>query len=190
MVAGQRQFPGTRSSIHHLWSHRGGQLRPLRVEAASLVPSTSRATTVADTTATIRATRSRLRYDAGVSTSNLLALPVIILCTYGALLAAFFGASFIVLRLNALKGAYKIQARRESAEQMRRDLRQSLRSLMLIAAMFGGGYWAYERMGWGLRAANPSGVSIGLSFVVSMLLFDTWFYWLHRLIHSRWLFRR
>jgi sterol desaturase/sphingolipid hydroxylase (fatty acid hydroxylase superfamily) len=114
---------------------------------------------------------------------------VIIAVTYAALLAAFFGASFIVLRLNGLKGARKIQARRESPERMRRDFYQSLRSLALIATMFGGGYWAYERLGWGLRAAAPSVLSITLSFVVSMLLFDTWFYWLHRLIHSRWLFR-
>jgi len=121
---------------------------------------------------------------------TLVSLPVIIAVTYAALLAAFFGSSFVILRLNGMKAARKIQARRESPEQMRRDLRQSLRSLALIAAMFGGGYWAYQRMGWGLRAPAPSVLSIGISFVVSMLLFDTWFYWLHRLIHSRWLFRR
>jgi len=60
----------------------------------------------------------------------------------------------------------------------------------MIAAMFGAGYWAYQYMGWGIRAASPSVLSIGLSFVLSTLLFVTWFYWLHRLLHSRWLFRR
>jgi sterol desaturase/sphingolipid hydroxylase (fatty acid hydroxylase superfamily) len=124
-----------------------------------------------------------------VSPRNLLALPVYIAVTYAALLAAFFTASLLVLRLNAMKGARKIQARRESREQIRRDLHQSLRSLALIAVMFGAGYWAYARMGWGIRAASPSVLSIAVSFIVSMLLFDTWFYWLHRLIHSRWLFR-
>jgi sterol desaturase/sphingolipid hydroxylase (fatty acid hydroxylase superfamily) len=118
-----------------------------------------------------------------------IALPVSIIVTYAALVAAYVGSCLIIIRLNRMKGARKIQARSETREQIRRDFRQSLRSLAMIAAMFGAGYWAYQYMGWGIRAGSPSVLSIGLSFVASMLLFDTWFYWLHRLIHSRWLFR-
>jgi sterol desaturase/sphingolipid hydroxylase (fatty acid hydroxylase superfamily) len=125
-----------------------------------------------------------------MTAAQLLSLPVIIVITYGALLAAYVGSSLIVIGLNRMQGARKIQARSEASEQIRRDFRQSLRSLALIAVSFGGGYWAYARMGWGIRAATPTVFSVALSFVVSMLLFDTWFYWLHRLIHSRWLFRR
>jgi sterol desaturase/sphingolipid hydroxylase (fatty acid hydroxylase superfamily) len=116
-------------------------------------------------------------------------LAAIIAVTYGVLVVAYFASSLIVIGLSRMQGARKIQARREPRAQIQRDLRQSLKSLALIAAMFGTGYWAYDRMGWGIRAAPPSVVSVVVSFVVSMVLFDTWFYWLHRLIHSRWLFR-
>jgi Delta7-sterol 5-desaturase len=131
----------------------------------------------------------RCYVDSNVTAWTFISLAVTIAATYGVLLVAYFASCLIVLRLNGLKGARKVQARAETREQIRRDFRQSLKSLVLIATMFGGGYWAYQRMGWGIRAAPPSVLSIGISFVVSMLLFDTWFYWLHRLIHSRWLFR-
>ncbi len=125
-----------------------------------------------------------------MTASTLLSLPLIIVITYGALVAAYFGSSLIVIGLNRMPGARKIQARSETREQIRRDFRQSFRSLALIAVSFGGGYWAYAILGLGFRAPRPTVFSVALSFVVSMLLFDTWFYWLHRLIHSRWLFRR
>jgi sterol desaturase/sphingolipid hydroxylase (fatty acid hydroxylase superfamily) len=124
-----------------------------------------------------------------VTARTLLSLPLIIAVTYGALLGAYLASCLIVMALNRVQGARKIQTRREPREQIRRDLLQSLKSLALIATMFGAGYWAYDRMGWGFRAAPTSVLSVLVSLVVSMVLFDTWFYWLHRLLHSRWLFR-
>jgi len=113
-----------------------------------------------------------------------------IAATYAALLAAYFATCLIVIRLNGRKAAPKIQPRRETAAQMRRDRRQSIKSLAGISAMFGCGHWAYETLGLGIPAAVPTVPGIALSVIASMFIFDTWFYWMHRLIHSRWLYRK
>ena len=107
---------------------------------------------------------------------------------YAALLATYLVTCLIVTRVN--RRAVKIQASRQTPmSQIRRDQKQSLISLAVIAAMLGGGHWSYTTLGWGLRPL-PSVGGLALSFVVSLLLFDTWFYWLHRLIHTRFFYRR
>jgi sterol desaturase/sphingolipid hydroxylase (fatty acid hydroxylase superfamily) len=108
---------------------------------------------------------------------------------YAALLATYLLTGLALIRFNERLAA-KIQRERVTRPALvRRDLQQSVLSLLCIAAMFGTGHWAYETLGWGL--APPSGVlGTALSLLASMLVFDAWFYWFHRLIHSRPLFRR
>lgn len=118
-----------------------------------------------------------------------MALPVTVAVTYAVLLATYFAAGFVVLRLNARAGHKQIQQRRETAAQIRRDRGQSIKSLASIAAMFGCGHWMYATMGWGIAAFAPSVWTLLFSFIASLLIFDTWFYWLHRLIHAQWLYR-
>jgi len=124
-----------------------------------------------------------------LSGANLIALAATIAATYAALLAAYFATCFVVLRLNAWAPHKQIQARRETAAQIRRDRVQSIKSLACIAAMFGCGHWMYATMGWGIPQLEPSVAIYGLTFIASLLIFDTWFYWLHRLIHSKALYR-
>lgn len=115
---------------------------------------------------------------------KLVSLPVLIAGTYLLLLAAYFGTCLAVERLGRPLAAAKIQARQTAAEQVRRDQRQSLVSLFGIAAMFSLGQWAYIVLGIGFAA--PTGfVGILLSVAASLVLFDAWFYWFHRLIHTR-----
>ncbi len=120
--------------------------------------------------------------------------PIISLLTtiaivYALLVAVYVATCLVVTRLNRGIAAAKIQARETASALVARDRRQSLVSLLGIAAMFGTGHWAYATLGWGWPA--PSGV-VGtiLSAVASLFLFDAWFYWFHRLIHSRLLYRR
>jgi sterol desaturase/sphingolipid hydroxylase (fatty acid hydroxylase superfamily) len=108
---------------------------------------------------------------------------------YALLAGIYLATCVIVERLNRGIAAAKIQQRQTPAAQIRRDRRQSLLSLAAIAAMFGTGHFLYVEFGWGLTPwpGIPGAV---LSFVLSLLLFDTWFYWFHRLIHARPLYRR
>ena len=108
---------------------------------------------------------------------------------YGVLAAAYLASCLVVTGLGRRLGGAKIQARETPPEQVRRDRRQSLRSLAAIAVLFATGHWVYAEWGWGL-APWPGVTGAAAAFVLSMALFDTWFYWFHRLIHSRALYAR
>ena len=110
-----------------------------------------------------------------------------IAAVYAALLAIYWITCLVVTRLN--RHAPKLQPRQTPPSLIRRDQKQSVLSLLVIAALFGCGQWSYESLGWGFRALPGVGGS-ALSFLVSLVLFDTWFYWLHRLIHARPFYRR
>jgi Delta7-sterol 5-desaturase len=113
-------------------------------------------------------------------------LATIAVC-YSALLACYLIACIVVTRLN--RRAIKIQSARQTpTSHIKRDFRQSVISLAVIAGMLGGGHWSYTTLGWGLRPLPGIGGTV-FSAVASLVLFDTWFYWLHRLIHTRFFYR-
>jgi len=115
---------------------------------------------------------------------KLIALPVIVAGLYLLLLAVYFASCAVIERLSRPLAGAKIQARQTAPELVRRDRRQSIRSLFGIAVMFGAGQWAYIGLGLGFHA--PSSVTgTVLSLAASLVLFDAWFYWFHRLIHAR-----
>src|ERR1700693_1578492 len=69
---------------------------------------------------------------------------------YAALLACYLITCVVVTRLN--RHAIKIQSSRQTpTSQIKRDFRQSVVSLAVIAAMLGAGDWSYTTLGWGLR---------------------------------------
>jgi sterol desaturase/sphingolipid hydroxylase (fatty acid hydroxylase superfamily) len=114
-----------------------------------------------------------------------LSLIVTIAVVYAILLATYLAACLGVDRLNRRIAEAKIQRERQtSATLVRRDRNQSLVSLGGIAAMFGTGHWLYTSFGIGFAAPTSISGTI-LSFIASMILFDTWFYWFHRLIHTQ-----
>jgi lathosterol oxidase len=113
-----------------------------------------------------------------------------VVAVYAILLATYLASCVVVERLNRRLAGAKIQRGRTTAPaQIRRDRRQSLVSLGGIALMFGTGHWLYREFGWGWSPLDGV-VGWAVSFVLSMVLFDTWFYWLHRLIHSPKLYPR
>jgi sterol desaturase/sphingolipid hydroxylase (fatty acid hydroxylase superfamily) len=119
---------------------------------------------------------------------GLVTLVATVAAVYAILLGVYVTTCLVIARLN--RRAAKIQPSRQTpAVQIRRDQRQSVSSLGVIAAMLGLGHWAYAELGWGLAPLPGIGGAV-FSLAASLVLFDTWFYWLHRLIHSRWLYRR
>lgn len=115
---------------------------------------------------------------------KLTSLAATIAAVYALLLAVYFGSCLVIERLARRLAAAKIQARQTPPQQIRRDRRQSVVSLLSIAAMFGTGQWAYIVLGIGF-AAPTSVTGTVLSLLASLFVFDAWFYWLHRLIHAR-----
>src|SRR5436309_12418620 len=105
------------------------------------------------------------------------------------LLATYVAPCLVITHLNRRIAGAKIQARETPPLQIRRDQRQSLISLAAIAAMFGTGHWLYAELGWGLAPADGL-LGTLLSLIGSLLVFDTWFYWFHRLIYTGALYGR
>ncbi|HEV2677974.1 MAG TPA: sterol desaturase family protein [Aliidongia sp.] len=109
---------------------------------------------------------------------------------YALLLITYFTTGWLFFSNDPAR-ADKIQPGRAlAAEKVRRDIRQSVRSLASIALMFSIGHVLYARYHIGFAAWPTSVWSVVASFVLSMLAYDTWFYWMHRLLHSRRLYRR
>ena len=120
---------------------------------------------------------------------SLISWGVTVAAVYAILLATYVASCAVVTRLNRRLAPAKIQARETPPAQIRRDQQQSLVSLAGIAAMFGTGHWLYAELGWGWTPLEgPFGAAV--SFVLSLVLFDAWFYWFHRLIHTRPFYRR
>jgi sterol desaturase/sphingolipid hydroxylase (fatty acid hydroxylase superfamily) len=123
--------------------------------------------------------------------AKMLELGQLFALTYGVLLGCYFASAHAVLFLSRRHPELKIQQDRAARRhEERRDLRQSLRSIAYISGFFSLGWWANVVLGIGLRLAEPTVLNTAVSFVVSMVLFDTWFYWFHRLIHWKPLYRR
>jgi Delta7-sterol 5-desaturase len=122
--------------------------------------------------------------------SQLLALVETVVFIYIILLGAYLATGLIVTWLVGRISAHKIQDRRAPREQIWRDLKQSVHSLAVIASLFGLGQWLNEALGWGFQISHPSWLQMALSLVASLVIFDTWFYWLHRLLHTKPFYRR
>ncbi len=119
---------------------------------------------------------------------RLISLALTVAAIYAVLATTYLLSCLVVGRLNRRIASAKIQSRATPAAQVRRDRTQSLLSLVAIAAMFGTGHFLHAEFGWGLRPLDGI-AGATLSFVLSLVVFDTWFYWFHRLIHTRPLYR-
>ena len=108
---------------------------------------------------------------------------------YAILLATYFTTGWLFFS-NDPGRPDKIQQRRALPdEKVRRDIRQSVRSLFSIALMFAVGHTLYTKFHLGFPAWQPSLWSVVLSVLLSMFAYDTWFYWMHRLLHSPLFYR-
>jgi lathosterol oxidase len=121
--------------------------------------------------------------------AGLISWAATVAAVYAMLLAAYVPSCLAIGRLSRKLAAAKLQPRATPPALVRRDIRQSVISLAAIAALFGTGHWLYAEFGWGLAPLHGA-LGLALSFVLSLVLFDTWFYWFHRLIHSRPLYAR
>ncbi len=109
--------------------------------------------------------------------------------TYATLLFCYIATALAVTRLDRGRREAKIQQEREtSPRQVRRDLIQSVVSLANISGLLALGWWSNE-LGIGFKLQHMSVGNTILSFVGSMVLYDTWFYWLHRLLHVKPFYR-
>lgn len=104
---------------------------------------------------------------------------------YALLISLYFGVGAVLVRTNARRP--RIQDRPCPSHIVRRDILQSTKSLASISFFFALGS-VMSRHGIGWRPPTGAWGAAG-SLLASMLMFDTLFYWGHRLIHTRLLFK-
>lgn len=89
--------------------------------------------------------------------------------------------------MNAFHPERKVQKERVNARKWR-ELAYAPGSVFTLSLCFAGGLFA-QWQGWALTPLPLTWWSVPLTLVISVLLYDAWFYWVHRLLHTRLMFR-
>ena len=114
---------------------------------------------------------------------------ILLVTSYAVLLGIYFLFGKVISSWNQRLGLFKkIQAKNSSEVDINRDVIQSSKSLFFIALMISGGLFC-QQMGFTMRPAHLTPLTSLLWFLASMLIFDTWFYWGHRLLHTKVFYR-
>lgn len=113
---------------------------------------------------------------------------ILFLLIYAASLFVLFVTGTLVTKLNSRHPERKIQ-KRESSSMVSDDIRSSSIQLMVTSACLTIGITA-QNAGWTLvDPVELSWWSVPMFFVISLILHDTWFYWGHRILHTRFFYR-
>ena len=118
---------------------------------------------------------------------------ILYLGCFSGLLALYVGCGLMLSRANARHPDRRIQARPQP-DIVAAEVRQSVVALIEIAALLAGGLWLQAR-GWTLAPidvsiAHPWSIVAALGLLaLSLILYDAWFYWGHRLLHWKPLYR-
>jgi len=106
---------------------------------------------------------------------------------YAILIGIYFVLGLTLTRLNRFRP--RIQERSCPPRNVKRDILQSMRSLLSISFFFAAGTVLHER-GIGWNAPSWGVVNTAISLLASLIVFDACFYWGHRLIHTKPFFKR
>jgi len=111
--------------------------------------------------------------------------------------AGIFGVRYLMLAVAAFLAWYARRARGKlhpampRAADIRREIAYSMAAFVIFglinAVIFGYGIVPYTQLYF--RVADHGWLYFWLSIPLMILVHDTWFYWIHRLMHTRALFR-
>ncbi|WP_319773189.1 sterol desaturase family protein [Breoghania sp.] len=109
---------------------------------------------------------------------------------YALLFAAIYAVTLIIyfttgLALTWVNRRYperRIQPTRDGRHRIRREIHSSMKALATSCGLLTTGFFA-QINGWTLAPLDATWWSVPLMFAVSMVLYDAWFYWGHRLLH-------
>lgn len=108
---------------------------------------------------------------------------------YAVTLVLYFAQGGLFVWINSRHPDRRIQKKRRGEDRARVEIIQSVKSLVVTCGCLAGGLW-FQYMGWVIWAPLELTwwSAIGM-FLVSIFLYDTWFYWGHRLMHTRKLYK-
>lgn len=112
------------------------------------------------------------------------------LASYLVLAGIYLVLGWAVTKLNPSRlQSFRIQQADCPRELVQRDFKQSLKSLLSISGMLAAGL-GLRHIGLGVAVFELDWISFVIWGLISLILFDTWFYWFHRLIHHRRLYAK
>lgn len=103
-------------------------------------------------------------------------------------LALYFGLAFAILWLNKRHPERRIQKGRYGEKRMWPEIRTSMGSIAVTCFSLAGGLFA-QQQGWTIAPLELNWWTAIPMFVLCVVLFDAWFYWMHRLMHVKGLYR-
>ena len=119
------------------------------------------------------------------------AWPTILVLDLSRYLIAAGGLASVLALVARPIAARRIQHRRATSADIRREIGFSLSTVVLFSLV---GFCVYAGSQHGMfsiyGSALPGSGQLLFEFALLVLLHDTWFYWAHRGMHTRWLFRR
>jgi len=122
---------------------------------------------------------------------DLLLLAGIWLVSYLAHLTFYFVQGFIESRINSHFPEKRIQPAQQQRSEKRISVERaySVKSLIVTSGCLAGGLWLQWK-GWTLFPALELNWFNAISMLlISIILYDAWFYWMHRLMHTKALYR-
>lgn len=114
-------------------------------------------------------------------------LALIFPIVFGASVALFLATGFTLEAINRRHPERKIQARAPSSDRLK-DMLASIRQLAVTCGCISLGI-TLQRAGVGVGPLEARWWSVPLMAVLGIALLDAWFYFMHRLLHTRALYR-
>lgn len=107
---------------------------------------------------------------------------VVFAAIYAVTLTVYFATGITLNAINCGHPERRIQKHRRGGKRMWGEIRSSMSALATSAVMLSAGFFA-QLQGWTISPLQLTWWSFPLMFVVSLVLYDAWFYWGHRLLH-------
>jgi len=122
--------------------------------------------------------------DPGAGLADFALLLVLVIAV---ILLIMLGTGLFFEVMNRRYPEHKVQKNRISARKWQ-ELTYAPGSILTLSLCFAAGLFS-QWQGWALMPLPLSWWSAPLTLAVSVLLYDAWFYWVHRLLHSKLMFR-
>lgn len=108
---------------------------------------------------------------------------------YGVNVFLYFATGWVLVAIQNRHPERRIQQNRRGEKRMWTEIRQSVLSLTVTAFCLAFGIFA-QLQGWTLIAPlELSWWSVPLMLVISIVAYDAWFYWAHRFMHTKVMYR-
>ena len=106
---------------------------------------------------------------------------------YAASVITYFAFGFAVTFVNDRNPERRIQKGRGSGKRRNAEIRQSLASMFSACLPLTIGLYVQAK-GWAITPWEFSWWTALPLFLLIMFLYDTWFYFMHRLLHTKWMY--